>query len=1039
MTKWSINLTVMFKRISLISFITFVCHHITHGLDEIKLGYLVTINSPSYAANRYMGAITRVIHDIKNTPNLLDNTTITFLHADAPCVDHNGAKGTIDLYDKGISTYIGPLCSKQCITGGEIATCKKIPMISFGCSSIHLSNKTRFPFFSRVNSYARSSKIWTPKAFIAIMEKYNWKYACIIERTHEIYTPLGQATVKAFRQNNLTIGERRTYHVYSTVTDMKKIMKEMSIKCRVFLFITRSSDVTQFLLQAYDLGLINKNYAFITMDYALPKSHRNERDHLYKNVLQGLITISATGPDTSTQKYKIFQEDCRRRVKLSPFLDVKLKNETSILSISAYLYDATMVYATAVDRMVKDGKIDKNYIDSKLLFQYIKNVSFEGMTGHVQMDHNGDRIPSFQIININNERVVTATYNPLYNKSIVLNRKTVIRFPGGSKNPPLDMPTCGFYEEKCESKAKSYLWLMIVPILLLMLPMLAIFVRRRRKLEYEFLSNDLVINMNDIVFPKNNDVVEKDLFGKLSQSNEGTHDGTKTISYAVYKSRKIELKTLHHYKIELTRDVLIKMRRLKDINHSNVDAFIGVIKQTDGLHFVWSHSSKGCLQKVLQNDVSMDRMFQLSFADDIAKGLASIHRSPIEFHGNLSSLTCVIDHKWVCKLTDFGIFHFMPDLETSYHDSFKKCDSDIKEQLWWAPEVLRDSRFRRRESDIYSFGMILYEIFTRQYPYENEIDKERKSVKEITKEVMFNNRRPKFYNQDDPPIFIRSLIEKCWEDNPIARPTLKEITKAIRVLNRDHYSSESLVDHMLQMMEKYTENLEETVALRTKQLEEEKLKTDTLLYKMLPRSVAAKLKEGQEVVAEYFESVTIFFSDIVGFTSLCADSTPLEVVEMLNDLYSCFDQCVDAHDVYKVETIGDAYMVASGLPLRNGIRHAGEIATLSLDLLKFVETFKIKHRPEMKIRMRIGIHTGPCVAGVIGLKRPRYDLFGDTVNYASRMESNGIPGRVHVSPECKQLLDELGGYLLEERGVVSMKGKGEIKTFFLNKKEISCV
>lgn len=88
--------------------------------------------------------------------------------------------------------------------------------------------------------------------------------------------------------------------------------------------------MTQFLLQAYDLGLINKNYAFITMDYALPKSHRNERDHLYKNVLQGLITISATGPDTSTQKYKIFQEDCRRRVKLSPFLDVKLKNETSV-------------------------------------------------------------------------------------------------------------------------------------------------------------------------------------------------------------------------------------------------------------------------------------------------------------------------------------------------------------------------------------------------------------------------------------------------------------------------------------------------------------------------------------------------------------------------------------------------------------------------------------------------------------------------------------------------------------------------------------
>ncbi|KAJ8309667.1 hypothetical protein KUTeg_011532 [Tegillarca granosa] len=118
-------------------------------------------------------------------------------------------------------------------------------------------------------------------------------------------------------------------------------------------------------------------------------------------------------------------------------------------------------------------------------------------------------------------------------------------------------------------------------------------------------------------------------------------------------------------------------------------------------------------------------------------------------------------------------------------------------------------------------------------------------------------------------------------------------------------------------------------------------------------------------------------------------SSPMEVVSLLNDLYSMFDATIDIYDVYKVETIGDAYMVASGLPVPNGIRHAGEIGTMALDLLSQCGTFTIHHMPDVPLRLRIGLHTGPCVAGVVGLTMPRYCLFGDTVNTASRMESTG--------------------------------------------------
>ncbi|SPP75897.1 uncharacterized protein LOC117592705 [Drosophila guanche] len=222
---------------------------------------------------------------------------------------------------------------------------------------------------------------------------------------------------------------------------------------------------------------------------------------------------------------------------------------------------------------------------------------------------------------------------------------------------------------------------------------------------------------------------------------------------------------------------------------------------------------------------------------------------------------------------------------------------------------------------------------------------------------------------------------------------------------------------------------------KAKELKREKRKSDSLLFQMLPPSVAMQLKQTQQVPAELYEAVTIYFSDIVGFTEIAAECTPLEVVTFLNSIYRVFDERIECYDVYKVETIGDSYMVASGLPVKNGNKHITEIATMALDLLDASSVFRIPRAGDEFVQIRCGVHTGPVVAGIVGTKMPRYCLFGDTVNTASRMESTGEAHKIHITEEMHDSLQQVGGFRTEHRGLIDVKGKGLMSTYWLTCKD----
>jgi class 3 adenylate cyclase len=216
-------------------------------------------------------------------------------------------------------------------------------------------------------------------------------------------------------------------------------------------------------------------------------------------------------------------------------------------------------------------------------------------------------------------------------------------------------------------------------------------------------------------------------------------------------------------------------------------------------------------------------------------------------------------------------------------------------------------------------------------------------------------------------------------------------------------------------------------AVRTRRaLQREEERSERLLLNVLPRSIAARLKQREDVIADGFPEVTVLFADLVDFTRRSQQSSPQQVVQVLDELFSAFDQLTKHRGLEKIKTIGDAYMVAGGLPEPRP-DHAQAVADMALAIRDEVAgRIDPSGQP---LQVRIGIDTGPVVAGVIGQDKFSYDLWGDTVNTASRMESLGVPGCIQVTARTYQRLRD--GYRFQRRGLVAVKGKGEMVTYFL--------
>ena len=453
----------------------------------------------------------------------------------------------------------------------------------------------------------------------------------------------------------------------------------------------------------------------------------------------------------------------------------------------------------------------------------------------------------------------------------------------------------------------------------------------------------------------------------------------------------------------LKADFIHEMRHLSKLRHPCITTVMGaVISAKSEPMLVMEYMDHGSLYDLLHNDsVVIDGELVLPILRDIAQGVRFLHAArPQVIHGDLKAQNVLVDSKFRAKVADFGL-------------SQKKRVGATGTPLWMAPELLRGDSDNSDSSDVYSFGIMLYEVYSRKDPYEGEDHLE--VLRQVADPAV--NKRPQVPMACPPK--VASIMTDCLVPDPNKRPSFEELDLRLRRLDVANVEPGT---SMAPFSSK--RNMKDILAARNEEL----------LFDVFPRHVAEALRDGRRVEAEAFDCVTIFFSDIVGYTTISANLTPKKVSEMLDRLYLKFDALSSHHDVFKIETIGDAYMAVTNLASKQD-DHVARLARFAMDAMEAAQEtlIDIDEPDKGYVNIRVGFHSGPIVADVIGSRCPKYTLFGDTVNTAARMESNSLPGRIQCSDRSAELLQiQCPELPIASRGKINIKGKGEMHTFWVN-------
>nr|XP_032809470.1 atrial natriuretic peptide receptor 1-like [Petromyzon marinus] len=1037
----------------------------TDAPPVVTLAVLLPLRNSSYpwSWSRVGPAVVLALERVNADPSLgLGRHRLTYVLAstedkDGFCSDMEAQLQAVDIkLQHDPAAFLGPGCVYSSAPVARFATHWRRPLVTAGAPAHGFNNKSgEYGMLTRVGP----SHVKLGRMAARVHALFGWrrKAMLIYSDTNKDDRPFYftvEGVFMALRAQDITVVHYTWDEQIITSRDVAKAVENMQRTARVIYVCSSPDAFRRLLLAAKRAGLRLQEFAFLYLDLfgegleggrpgydkeggsgslsRAPWHRGDEDDEDAKSAFASVLIITYLQPNNS--QYEQFISDVQRKAREA--FNTTMTPSLHTL-IAAAFYEGVVLYARALGEALSETAPGEEW---RNLTRRMWNRTFPGVTGTVAIDDNGDREVDYCVWAMNGAdgafRIV-AVYEGVTD-TVKMVPGTEIHWPGGKV--PNDNPPCIFDTDDtaCHSRGLGTLQLMgiVVSLTVLIIAVTVFIVIRKLKLEKELASMLWRVHWDDVFVDKVGDAVKLSGESAVTPSTRcSSHSSLATTRYGrsvfantgFYKGNLVAIKFINRKKIELTRQMLFELKHMRDVQNEHLTRFVGACIDVPNICIITEYCPRGSLQDILENEsISLDWMFRYSLMHDIVKGMLYLHSSVIGSHGNLKSSNCVVDSRFVLKITDYGL---------SSVRAHSKADSSanyFEKRLWTAPELLRLEEVAPRgtqKGDVYSFAIILQEIALRSGPFYLEAN--HLTAKEIVQRVKLGE-WPYLRPTVDPGGHseeLGHLMQRCWAEESTERPDFHQIKILLQKFSRE--SSGTILDNLLSRMEQYANNLEELVEERTQAYLEEKGKAEALLYQILPHSVAEQLKRGETVPAEAFDSVTIYLSDIVGFTAMSAQSTPMQVVAFLNDLYTCFDAIIDNFDVYKVETIGDAYMVVSGLPVHNGTRHAIEVARMALALLSAVRCFHIRHRPAQRLLLRIGIHTGPVCAGVVGLKMPRYCLFGDTVNTASRMEAKGEAHRIHLSSTTKAILDEYGGFVVQLHGDVDIKGKGTMRTYWL--------
>ncbi|KAL6739783.1 hypothetical protein Aduo_013196 [Ancylostoma duodenale] len=995
------------------------------GRIRIKIGHIGAQN----ALKNDVGVL-EVSHKSLRQERILDDDFDVEIISQNGCGESfEGVAVAADMYHlQKVKAFIGPYCNAEMDAVARMAAFWNIPIIGYMAASNSLSDKKAYPTLARVSLRTTSS---IAEATCALLRHYGWYKVAIVTNTGSLAYDRTYAFEEVFHARKITVVKKIMFDEWADSKAMiaSGLLHELKNSARIVicLFSNTRESSREFLTAANVQGMSVNEFAYI-----LPWLQDGAKD----------VTPWIGSDGAVLQKVKdqyanaIIVDDVNSfdNSIITPFLE-RIKDaglteaDVDIANIYGYLYlfDALKLYALAAKKVMNETGDPRNLVNGRVMWNTMRRLKFSGMLGSsgvasgiVTMDDRAERAPLYRgfFVSPNVDQVMSMVHmepttidncDGMANKSgcyeIVVTDLMRDFWPSVDRRMPKDEPDCGFRGERCDFT------LLIVGgalILFVLLVVCGAYVLHRIIEKRALDKLPFRIYRDDMQFIDEEQLKSMLSLGstrtKMSNTNYGTRNhaiiGTNTHAiYHKYEQRR---------PIIFNRADKMLLVWMKQAVHDNINPFLGIsFNEKEELLIVWKFCSRGTLQDIVYNEnITLDQKFHGAFIRDILAGLEYLHASSIGCHGALSTWSCLIDRNWMIKLTDYGIADPLERWEKQQAINVEALkDSDDKTQatqatsaLYEAPELLKNreknrlrrmdqdwmkqTQARRQLGDIYGFGIIMYEIIFRALPFPDTTDITAlvESIKDGSKVVKPQIQSNKVLNMD-----LTNLIADCWNGTPEMRPSLRRIK-----LNVETYLKVrgSLVDQMMRMMEQYANNLERLVQERTGMLEEANVRADKLLSQLLPAYVAKELKMGRSVPPKMFSSATVLFSDIVGFTEMCQHASPLEVVNVLNGVFDGFDQFIARRDAYKVETIGDAYMVVSGVPEENGHRHINEIAGIALDVHKFLADFDIPHKPGTRVVCRLGFHTGPVAAAVVGLNAPRYCLFGDTVQTMNFVVTN---------------------------------------------------